>query len=475
MASIPTLKSLSSIDKFIINGAVTSLGAPDYIRTDKDKMVRLNWLGDLIENGTVTLDAIKNCSPVADSVVSGVDSAKLDATASVAVRAEAVALDAINRVSTVAQSISVVAKELNDLSAAVHKAGVASKSNLDEDKINAEVASAIAKAFKPFAQAVKDAKAEAVVADATKAIVVDRKSALDVFGINVCNAKGNPVMVDIWNASDAPDIDPNFVWQEGILKHLLLSQNTGENIWFGGQKGTGKSETARQFAARTGRSYTRINFHKYTTADDYAGAVGLENGATVFKKGAFLEAFTSPSTIVLLDEISMADAGELATLNGFLEPNSAVNYGGFVHRRAEGVLVFAADNTLTNGDTSGRYAKTQTMNSALADRFARVIEFKYLSKEQEVQALTLHTGCQKQLAEHVVNAISAARAKVHTGDVIDAPSIRSALAFIRALDVLSVDEAWESTITSRQPEESRTALDAIKAAYINASVLAKYL
>jgi hypothetical protein len=43
------------------------------------------------------------------------------------------------------------------------------------------------------------------------------------------------------------------------------------------------------------------------------------------------------------------------------------------------------------------------------------------------------------------------------------------------LDILSVDEAWESTITSRQPEESRTALDAIKAAYINASVLAKYL
>ena len=32
MASIPTLKSLSSIDKFIINGAVTALNAPDHIR-----------------------------------------------------------------------------------------------------------------------------------------------------------------------------------------------------------------------------------------------------------------------------------------------------------------------------------------------------------------------------------------------------------------------------------------------------------
>ena len=473
MASIATIKTLLPIDKFVINGAVTALNAPDSVRTAKDKMVRLHWLGDLIEQGNISVDSIKTCSPMADSV--GVDNAALEATANAAGRAEAVALDAINKVTIVAQSVSTVAKQIDALTDAVRSATVASQSNLDEDKINAEVASAIAKAFKPFVQSVKDAKAEVVVGNAVKATVVDRKSALDVFGVDVRNAKGNPLMVDIWDAQDAPSIDPNFVWQEGILKHLLLSQTTGENVWFGGQKGTGKSETARQFAARTGRSYTRINFHKYTTADDYAGAVGLENGATVFKKGAFLEAFTSPSTIVLLDEISMADAGELATLNGFLEPNSAVNYGGFVHRRAQGVLVFAADNTMTNGDTSGRYAKTQSMNSALADRFARVIEFKYLSKEQEVHALTLHTGCQKQLAEHVVNAISAARAKVSTGDVIDAPSIRSALAFIRALDVLDVDEAWESTITSRQPEESRTALDAIKAAYINASVLAKYL
>lgn len=473
MASIPILKTLSSIDKFIINGAVVALNAPDSVRQDKDKMVRLHWLGDMVEQGNITIDYIRNCSPVADSV--GVDNAKLDATAFAASRAEAVALDAINKASVIAQSVSAVAQQINDLTDAMNKASKASASGIDEDKINAEVASAIAKAFKPFAQAVKDAKAEAVVANATKATIVDRKSALDVFGVDVRNRKGNPVMVDIWDAFDAPDVDSNFVWQESILKHLLLSQNKGENAWFGGAKGTGKSETARQFAARTGRSFTRINFHKYTTADDVIGSVGLENGATVFKKGAFLEAFTSPSTVLLLDEISMADAGELATLNGFLEPNSAVNYGGFVHRRAEGVLVFAADNTLTNGDTSGRYAKTQTMNSALADRFARVIEFKYLSKEQEVYALTLHTGCDKMLAEHVVNAINAARAKVHTGDVIDAPSIRSALAFIRALDILDVDEAWESTITSRQPEESRVALDAIKAAYINASVLAKYL
>jgi MoxR-like ATPase len=474
MASLNTIKTLTPIDKYVINGAVAALMAPLAVRNDKDKMVRLNWLGDLIESGMTTLDYIKNSSPIADSAL-GVDNAKLDATATVASRAESVALDAIKKATAIAQSVSTVSQQINDITLAVQKIANASQSNLDQDKISAEVASAIAKAFKPFAQAVKDAKAEDVIASATSATIIDRKSTLDVFGIDVKDFKGDPVMVDIWNAPDAPAIDPNFVWQEGILRHLLLSQKLSENAWFGGPKGTGKSAVAKEFAARTGRAFTRINFHKYTTADDYAGAIGLENGATVFKKGAFLQAFTTPSTIVLLDEISMADAGELAPLNGFLEENSAVNYGGFVHRRAQGVLVFAADNTMTNGDPSGRYAKTQNMNSSLADRFARVIPFTYLDKDQEVEAIVRHTKCHPMLAEHVINAINAARAKVSTGDVIDAPSIRSALAFIRALDVLSVDEAWESTITSRQPEESRTALDAIKAAYINASVLAKYL
>jgi MoxR-like ATPase len=296
-----------------------------------------------------------------------------------------------------------------------------------------------------------------------------------VFGVDLYDSQGMKVYVDIWNAPDAPAIDPNFVWSESILKHLLLSQQTGDNVWFGGEKGTGKSETAKQFAARTGRSFTRINFHKYTTTEDYAGAVGLENGATVFKRGAFLTAFTTPSSIVLLDEISNCDAGELATLNGFLEPNSAVNFGGQVHRRAQGVLVFAADNTLTNGDASGRYSGTRQMNSSLADRFARVVKFEFLPRDQEVEALVRHTGCHQALACHVVDAINAARAKVDSGDIIDAPSIRSALAFIRSLNMLSVDEAWESAITSRQPAESRAALDVIKAAYINQNDIKSWL
>ena len=448
-----------------------------------------DFLVTKVRDGSIDLDAIRGTPPlpvtpvaapsaVLDNVISrqGSDRILLDSVRVVADRAASDALKGLNSHNTLSQTVSRALAALEqDIEANRQNIDRLAVSSVDDRKVATEVALAIDKAFAPFKQQVIDAGAEAVIANSVSAKVIGSETALHVFGVDVRDAKGNPLMVDIWDAVDAPTIDPNFIWTESILKHLLLSQNTSENLFFGGDKGTGKSQTAHQWAAKTGRSFTRINFHKYTTSEDYAGSVGLENGATVFKRGAFLTAFASPSTVILLDEISNCDAGELATLNGFLEPNSAVNYGGQVHRRAAGVLIFAADNTLTNGDQTGRYAGTRQMNSALADRFSRVIRFEYLSKADEVTALVRHTGCNELLAGHVVDAINAARAKVETGDVIDAPSIRSAIAFIRALNVLSVDEAWASAVTARQPSESAAALDAIKAAYLNPSQIEKWI
>lgn len=380
--------------------------------------------------------------------------------------------DLTNATKVLTSKINQIVHDTNADMIALRASIKAAQSNpVDAGEVARAVAREVSNAFAPFKQAVADAQAQAVVAQVASAVVIESKPARDVFGIEINDAKGNPLMVDLWNAQDAPAIDPNFVWTERVLRHLLLAQRTGENLWFGGHKGTGKSETARQFAAYTGRSFVRINFHKFTTTEDYVGAVGLENGQTVFKQGDFLRAFTSPSTVVLLDEVTNADAGELATLNGFLEPNSAVTYGGAVRRRAPGVLVFAADNTLGSGDESGRYAGTRTMNSSLVDRFARVIQFDYLPLAQEVDAVMRHTGCAKPLAEHILASIRMARAKVDTGDVVDAPSIRSVIAFIRALDVLSIDDAWATTVAARQPSESAAALEAIRKATLNPALI----
>lgn len=460
--------------------AVSLTGTPA-----EQKSKAADWLVNQIREGYATLADIKAATPVAPFQSSPtVDNAAVDAVGAVASRAEDAALKAIEAVKRSHQKLSdeladdrnarVAESDFlrNEVRAIYKKMG---ETKIDDRSVQEAVSKVVADAFAPFRKAVEAAGAQSVVADLSSVRVVDTKTCLDAFGVEVLDRKGDPLKVEIWNDPSAPAIDPCFIWSADTLQHLLLSQSTGENVWFGGAKGTGKSETARQFAAVTGRAFKRINFHKYTCAEDYIGAVGLENGQTVFKRGDFLAAFTHPSTVILLDEVTNADPGELAPLNGFLEPNSAVSFGGAVQTRAPGVLVFAADNTLGNGDDSGRYAGTRAMNSALVDRFARVVQFDYLPYQSEVDAIVRHTSCDPLLAAHILDAVRVAREKVQTGEVIDAPSIRSVIAFIRALKVLPVDKAWATTIAARQPAESLPGLTAIYMSCISETTINQLL
>lgn len=440
--------------------------APGVTKTDASR-----YLAEQVAAGVISLENVMQAQPSTFKVAPTVDpllAAKVDATANVASDAQANALSALNRLDDVELFTKTNIDLINRIGARVNTfTEKLDGLKVDETSVRIAVDSLIGDHFKKWAKKVEDQGAQQFVADQTAAYRVNFKSCLDVFGVDVLDAKGNPLYVDIWNHPHAPAVDPDFIWTEGILRHLLLSDRTGENLWFGGEKGTGKSETARQFAARTGRAFKRINFHKHTTVEEYIGAVGIDGHKTVFQPKDFLLAYATPSTVILLDEVTNADPGELATLNGFLEPNAAVSFGGLTHTRAEGVLVFVADNTFGNGDDSGRHAGTRMQNSALVDRFARVIQFDYLPKDFEVEAIARRSGCSRVLAEAIHSAITVARHKVKSADIVDAPSIRSAIAFARAMTVLPLRDAWIATVVNRQPVESHAVLMGIYDASID--------
>jgi hypothetical protein len=453
---------ISRIPLNLVISAYNRLNTSPLVGATKTDAV--NWLAEEVGKGFCSIDDIRN-SPIIAAVNRTGDpaiAAKIDAAGATAAAAHNNALNALTRLdnhSTIMehqeQALATLTKGLDNLS---EKMGTFT---IDPALVRESVAKAVADEFAPFKRAVKAAKAEAVVADLSAVHVVDTKTCAEVFGVDVKDTKGNPLKVSIWNDPTAPAVDPDFIWTESILKHLLLSDATGENLWFGGEKGTGKSETARQFAARTGRAFTRINFHKHTSAEEYLGATGLKGGETVFEPRDFLAAYTHPSNVILLDEVTNADAGELAPLNGFLEPNAAVSFGGQTWGRASGVLVFVADNTFGSGDDSGRYTGTRTQNVALVDRFSRVIPFTFLPQDFEIEAITKRTGCTKALAEHAHQAVRVARIKVEKGEIVDAPSIRSIMAFVRALTVLDPAQAWETAVVARQPSESHAILRGI--------------
>jgi len=441
--------------------------------------------------GPYTLNDVRNAKPlqfhnpapaaVVDSVRDTLQIEQaVNPVRTVADRADSRSLDTASRLSravdrldvieqgqpVIIEAIEAIDKGLRGLALNVDKLA-----QIDPALVQGQVADAVRDAFKPFEAAVVAAGAQTVVGQMVSVSRVKTVPVSQAFGVTVTDAKGNELLVDVYDNATAPTVDPCFVWTESILKHLLLSQNTGESAWLSGEKGTGKSQSIAEFAGRTGRGYTRINFTKFSTSEDFLGAIGLENGQTVFKMGDFLQAFTTPASVILLDEITNADPACLACLNGLLEKNSAVSYGGQVWKRAPNVLIFAADNTFGNGDESGRYAGTRPMNSALLDRFARMIAFKHLDIKVEIEAVVRHTGCSEALADHVLRAVHACRAKVTSGDIIDAPSIRQVMAFIRSVAVLGVDEAWAASIGHRQPSESAAAIEAIKATYISADYI----
>jgi len=474
---------ISRIPSAVRKGALKVLGHGTNLNPIQEiDTLTLYVIDNYSHSPDIGIEAIRKSTPY-QSAPQGTDpalGAQLDATSAVASRAETTALDALQKannarhdamsqISTLASLVVDSQTALDKVQSRLDRAETAIGAvNIDDDAITRAVNKVVADAFAPFKTAVETAGVQATVADLSSVYVTDTKSAKDVFGVEVLDPKGNPVMVRIWNDPSAPAIDPYFVWTEKVLRHFLLADVTESPMWMGGDKGTGKSESARNFAGYTGRAFKRINFTKQTQVEDFIGATGYDpvNG-TYFEKKDFLMGYTHPSTVILLDEPSNLDPAILAILNGFLEPNSAVSYGGQVHKRATGVLVFGADNTLGSGDESGRYAGTKAMNSAFIDRFAQVIRMEYLPLDAEIDAVVRHTGCTKDLAKHVLKAVRVARQKVQSADIVDAPSIRSVVAFIKALKVLPVKDAWDATIANRQPSESATALEAIRVACID--------
>jgi hypothetical protein len=63
--------------------------------------------------------------------------------------------------------------------------------------------------------------------------------------------------------------------------------------------------------------------------------------------------------------------------------------------------------------------------------------------------------------------MTACRAKAASGDIVDAPSIRSAMAWIEAMPSMGVKAAWDISVAARQPSESAVQLEAIFTAQVN--------
>lgn len=330
--------------------------------------------------------------------------------------------------------------------------------SVDPEAVRAEIVAQVTSILSPLRERLLEAPE---AAQTLFSGVVERKTCLDVFGLDLRDVMGNPLMVDLYDCESAPAVDPDYVWQSNVL-HMLLCGQDGHNVWLSGDRSVGKTSAAIQFAARTRRPITRINFHRGMDAMELFGSKSLQDGSTYHEESAFTSGFQVPGMVLLLDEPTNARSECVAQLNAFLEPNCAVSYGDKTYRRANGVVVVACDNTTGNRDNTGRFVGTQPLNAALIDRFGFSETVTWLDPWSEAKVYVARTGCPLPVAEEVVKIWNVSRAQTGDGLLVDAPSVRNAVAFITGLSRgLPTATAWRAAVVNKQPAESAAQLQTI--------------
>jgi hypothetical protein len=430
------------------------------------------------ENLKHSLDIVDSAAPAVAPVAATVSNAKLDSFINGLIDTKLAAVQstigsevnaAIRKSDTVIQSVlqQTVAAKLqpvtDNISTLQSAVGLMLKSNADrEDALKelrshrkagvskAEVTKAVADAFAPIKAAFESAPVE-VQQRVAEAAPAQRKPIADVFGLNIpgdCEVYGQPY-----------NVDPDYVFDEKTLKLALHAIESGQNVWLGGERGTGKTQFALQLAARTGRAFFRVSFDRNTERAEFIGADGLVNGNTVWQDGQVLQAYRTPGAICLLDEASAVRPDYATTLHALLEPRSSytiTSTGETVHR-APGMAFIAADNTNGCGDSTGRYAGTTVQNSALIDRFAFSFKVKFLDEAIE-QKLLVNRGATDRLAASLVNLLGVCRKEVGAA-LVEPPSLRQAFAFVLAVNGgADAEFAWELSVVNKSPEESQEAL-----------------
>jgi hypothetical protein len=298
-----------------------------------------------------------------------------------------------------------------------------------------------------------------------KAIAVASPHAMETGGSTIAKvfglAKGKYTShaVSLWNDTSAPDIDPYHVFEPLLLAKVMTAIGRHRNTWLAGPGSSGKSTLPRQIAARTGRGFVEIAFNRAVETIDLIGSMALDGkGGMRWADGVLTQAIRRPGTIILLDEPTFAPPGIMAVLQTLLSSRSlTIQATGERVPVADGVCFVLADNTAGYGDDSGVYAGTQTMNSALIDRMARVIRVDYLDAALECQALVNHTGGDVKACRMVVDFVNGARKL--PGFENRPMGLRRMVAFVEmAQDGFMLQECFGDTFLTRLPDGEREAL-----------------
>lgn len=193
-----------------------------------------------------------------------------------------------------------------------------------------------------------------------------------------------------------PEVNPDYLFELDEVRLMLMWDSPrvvyNRNLMLTGSTGTGKTDLAFQFAARTGREIFRYSCHERTDFADLLGSLCInKDGSTGFQDGPLAMAMKR-GAVFLLDEINAARPGALIGMNGVLDGAPSIMMpDGSVLTRHPDFRVAMTGNAVNRDDTARAFRGTQSMNEAFLDRSFK-IEKDYLPELRETKLLHDYLG-----------------------------------------------------------------------------------
>lgn len=228
-----------------------------------------------------------------------------------------------------------------------------------------------------------------------------------------------------WTPSADPGIPEkheSYVFRKELLADVLsfLTKPRGDALYLTGPTGSGKTSVITEVAVRLNWPIQQITMNSRFEFSQLKGQFGLVSTKDGRQETRFMHGPLSIAMkyghILLLNEVDLADPGELSGLNDVLEGRPLVipeNRGEIIKPHPM-FRVVVTGNSCGNGDATGLYQGVVQQNIAALDRY-RFLEVGYLDKRIELELLCKavpvlgKTADKKAMAEKMVDLANAVR------------------------------------------------------------------